>query len=54
MKNSNGTQKKFEGILDGYFEGVLADHPMMANELGLRAGEATATGVDRDGEFGGE
>jgi uncharacterized protein (DUF885 family) len=39
MKNSNGTQKQFEGILDGYFEGLLADHPMMANELGLRAGE---------------
>jgi hypothetical protein len=39
MKNSNRTQKAFEGILDKYFEGVLADHPMMANELGLRAGE---------------
>ena len=39
MKNSNQTQKKFEGILDRHFEGVLEDHPVMANELGLRAGE---------------
>ena len=39
MKNSNHTQRKFEGILDRYFEGVLEDHPVMANELGLRAGE---------------
>ena len=36
---SNGTQKEFEGILDEYFEGVLADNPMMANELGRREGE---------------
>lgn len=39
MKMSNGTQKAFEGILDEYFEGVLADNPMMANELGRREGE---------------
>ena len=39
MKTSNYTQKKFESILDRYFEGVLEDHPVMANELGLRAGE---------------
>ena len=39
MKTSNGTQRAFEGILDEYFEGVLEDHPMMANELGLRVGE---------------
>jgi len=39
MKTSNGTQKAFEGILDEYFEGVLADNPMMANELGRREGE---------------
>ena len=39
MKNSSKTQKQFEGILDRYFEGVLADNPVMANELGLRAGE---------------
>ena len=35
MKNSSKTQKQFEGILDRYFEGELADNPMMANELGL-------------------
>ena len=39
MKTSNGTQRAFEGILDEYFEGVLEDYPMMANELGLRVGE---------------
>ena len=39
MKYSNDTERAFEGILDEYFEGVLADNPMMANELGLRAGE---------------
>ena len=39
MKTSNETQKAFEGILDEYFEGVLADNPMMANELGRREGE---------------
>ena len=39
MKNNNRTRKEFEGILDRYFEGVLNDNPMMANELGLRSGE---------------
>ena len=39
MKNNNQTQKRFEGILDRHFEGVLNDNPMMANELGLRSGE---------------
>ena len=34
MKTSNGTQRAFEGILDEYFEGVLEDYPMIANELG--------------------
>ena len=39
MKSNNKTQGQFEGILDRYFKEVLADHPVMANELGLRAGE---------------
>ena len=47
MKMNNGTQKVFEGILDEYFEGVLSDNPMMANELGKREGEGLmgATGA---------
>ena len=39
MKNSDKVQGQFEGVLDRYFEEVLADRPVMANELGLRAGE---------------
>ena len=39
MKDSKKSQRQFDGILDRYFEGVLADHPVMANVLGLRAGE---------------
>ena len=39
MKNSNKVQGEFERILDRYFEEVLADHPVIANELGLRSGE---------------
>jgi len=39
MKTNNATRRSFEGILDEYFEGVLEDNPMMANELGLRQGE---------------
>ena len=33
------TQKFFEVILDEYFEAALADNPVWANMLGLRAGE---------------
>lgn len=29
----------FEGLLDRYFEGVLEDHPVYANLVGLRSGE---------------
>ena len=39
MKNSNKVQREFERILDRYFKEVLADHPVIANELGLRSGE---------------
>ena len=39
MNNYNRTQKQFERILDSYFEGVLLDNPIMANELGIRGGE---------------
>ncbi len=39
MKDSNKVQRQFEGILDRYFQEVLADHPVMANQLGLRSGE---------------
>src|SRR5687768_15312822 len=31
--------KQFEGILDRYFESTLADHPMYAAVVGLKAGE---------------
>src|SRR5688500_16205874 len=33
------TSKKFEGILEGYFEQYLEEHPQMANVAGLRWGE---------------
>ncbi|MBM3848471.1 MAG: DUF885 domain-containing protein, partial [Verrucomicrobia bacterium] len=31
--------RAFEGLLDGYFEGVLHAHPVFANYCGLRSGE---------------
>ena len=35
----NGTQRRFEGILDRYFESTLAENPVWANYTGLREGE---------------
>jgi len=35
----NRDQTKFEGLLDEYFETLLAEHPMMAAYAGLREGE---------------
>ncbi|MBR90350.1 MAG: DUF885 domain-containing protein [Verrucomicrobiales bacterium] len=50
MRNSNGTQRAFEGILDRYFESTLADQPRLANEWGLRAGEGKMGGVGKSFE----
>ena len=36
---NRNTSKKFEGILNGYFEAALKENPVWANTLGLRAGE---------------
>ncbi|HLP78485.1 MAG TPA: DUF885 family protein, partial [Candidatus Paceibacterota bacterium] len=35
----NGTSKRFEGLLSGYFETLLEDYPMLATTSGLRSGE---------------
>ncbi len=35
----NREQSKFEGLLDAYFETSLAEHPTLANYVGLREGE---------------